>query len=122
MLFSNNFSPEIEKRKNPKQTRRIELKNYYLIIFQRKKNICNNNLVKNEIMRRSKLQSQVLSLYKQCLRAAESKPGFKVIKKPVMLCGVKRSASALRRGNDGFDYAIAKDVYAHCTSFGVFNA
>jgi len=29
-------------------------------------------------MRRSKLQSQVLSLYKQCLRAAESKPGFKV--------------------------------------------
>ena len=29
-------------------------------------------------MRRSKLQSQVLNLYKLCMRAAESKPGFKV--------------------------------------------
>jgi len=29
-------------------------------------------------MRRSKLQVQVLNLYKQCLRAAQSKPGFKV--------------------------------------------
>jgi succinate dehydrogenase assembly factor 1 len=29
-------------------------------------------------MRRSKLQSQVLNLYKLCLRAAEVKPGFKV--------------------------------------------
>jgi len=29
------------------------------------------------VMRRSKLQIQVLSLYKQCLRAAESKPGFR---------------------------------------------
>jgi len=28
-------------------------------------------------MRRSKLQVQVLNLYKQCLRAAQSKPGFK---------------------------------------------
>lgn len=29
------------------------------------------------MMRRSKLQIQVLSLYKQCLRAAEAKPGFR---------------------------------------------
>jgi len=29
-------------------------------------------------MRRSKLQLQVLSLYKQCMRAAELKPGFRV--------------------------------------------
>jgi len=29
-------------------------------------------------MRRSKLQLQVLSLYKQCLRAAEAKPGFRL--------------------------------------------
>lgn len=28
--------------------------------------------------RRSKLQLQVLSLYKQCMRAAEQKPGFRV--------------------------------------------
>ena len=28
--------------------------------------------------RRSKLQVQVLSLYKQCMRAAEHKPGFRV--------------------------------------------
>jgi succinate dehydrogenase assembly factor 1 len=30
------------------------------------------------MMVRSKLQVQVLGLYKQCMRAAESKPGFKV--------------------------------------------
>lgn len=29
-------------------------------------------------MARSKLQVQVLNLYKQCMRAAQSKPGFKV--------------------------------------------
>ncbi len=82
------------KKKKSKTDEEDWIKKFLFNNISEKKNIWNNNLVKNEIMRRSKLQSQVLSLYKQCLRAAESKPGFKVIKKPAMLCGVTRGSAS----------------------------